>query len=277
MALSLLKRLMTSGDDADAGTREDDLVQTASRLREGDVFLVSYPRSGNTWLRNIVAHILYDESRIRSLKDLDWLVPDIYHGLPPRDDTTLVVKSHDTFSNRLFKRKHPYDRIVYVARHPFDVACSYHHYLHTINPDEWSGPLDDFVEAFTKGAVWPGSWHEHALSWQVAQKHREMIVLRYEDLRRRSLPEIQRLGRFLGRDLDKEQAARVSQRCSRENMVALEKKGSLVRDDYAFIRRSDQKRSTKEDLTDAHRAVNEHRCGEAIRTLGYADAPTDAV
>ena len=42
-----------------------------------DVFLVSYPRSGNTWFRFLVANALHPETEV-SFASIPRLVPDIY-------------------------------------------------------------------------------------------------------------------------------------------------------------------------------------------------------
>jgi len=54
-----------------------DRQKNVPKLKTDDVFLVYYPRSGNTWVKTIVAHILYPHVRIYSLKNLARLVPEI--------------------------------------------------------------------------------------------------------------------------------------------------------------------------------------------------------
>src|SRR5438270_613556 len=89
-----------------------------------DVLLVSYPRSGNTWLRFLLANALRP-AQVATFADVGAVVPDIYDE-PDRDllrrPVPRVLKSHEPFDER-------YRRVLYLVRHPADVAVSYYHYL----------------------------------------------------------------------------------------------------------------------------------------------------
>jgi len=84
-----------------------------------DVFLTSYPRSGNTWMRFLVGNLLHQEKPVTFL-NMEGLVPDMYK----QSDRTLrhmprprILKSHECFDPR-------YRRIIYIVRDPRDVVLS---------------------------------------------------------------------------------------------------------------------------------------------------------
>src|SRR5271165_2912753 len=88
-----------------------------------DVFLTSYPRSGNTWTRFLVGNLVYQQEAVTFL-NVERLVPDMYK----HSDRTLrnlprprILKSHECFDPR-------YRRVVYIVRDPRDVALSAYHY-----------------------------------------------------------------------------------------------------------------------------------------------------
>src|ERR1700751_2174698 len=84
-----------------------------------DTFVVSYPRSGNTWTRFLIANLLHPEEPATFL-NIGRLVPDAevqssryMRSIPsPR-----VIKSHTYFDPR-------YPRVIYIVRDPRDVAPS---------------------------------------------------------------------------------------------------------------------------------------------------------
>lgn len=147
-------------------------------VRDSDVFLVSYPKSGNTWLRFAVGNLIFDDGV--DFGNLEGRIPDIYvasrrqlAGLPdPR-----VIKSHEPFDPR-------YRRTVYIVRDPRDVAVSYAHFRRKMGWLDASTSLDDFTEGFVEGTLDDyGSWGDHVGRWLEARSgDGDFLLLRYEDL-----------------------------------------------------------------------------------------------
>src|ERR671925_279845 len=84
-----------------------------------DVFLVSYPRSGNTWTRFLIANLIYPSEPV-NFANIESRVPEIYLWRD-RDLRKLsrprILKSHEYFDPR-------YKKTIYIARDPRDVAVS---------------------------------------------------------------------------------------------------------------------------------------------------------
>jgi hypothetical protein len=139
-----------------------------------DVFLVSYPRSGNTWLRFLLANALRPakEATFATVGDV---VPDIY-DVTDRDllrrPSPRLLKSHEPVDER-------YGRVAYLVRNPADVALSYYHYLIKMRVLEPGYDVERFVDRFIAGELDEfGTWGEHVAGWT----GRDVLVLRYEDL-----------------------------------------------------------------------------------------------
>jgi hypothetical protein len=88
------------------------------------VWLASFPKSGNTWLRFLVYSYMYGPPQASS--EVGERIPDIHHGAKlsvPPGDGQLFVKTH-----LMPGPNHPFmDRtqgFVYVVRHPKDVLLS---------------------------------------------------------------------------------------------------------------------------------------------------------
>src|SRR5579862_3428641 len=88
-----------------------------------DTFLVSYPKSGNTWVRFLLANLIYPNEEIgfsninRVLPSPDVLSRRFLKKLPrPR-----ILKSHQPYDLR-------FRRVVYLVRDPRDVVISEYHF-----------------------------------------------------------------------------------------------------------------------------------------------------
>jgi hypothetical protein len=138
-----------------------------------DVFLVSYPRSGNTWLRFLIANALWpaEQATFATVGDV---VPDIY-DVTDRDllrrPGPRILKSHEPVDGR-------YPRVAYLVRSPADVALSYYHYLIKMRVLEPGFDIERFVNRFIAGELDEfGTWGDHVAGWTA----RDVLVLRYED------------------------------------------------------------------------------------------------
>jgi methylamine dehydrogenase accessory protein MauD len=147
--------------------------------RPDDIFIVTYPRSGTTWMQMIL-YQLTTEGKMdfphitqvspwfeRSLKD-----GAAYDALPaPR-----VFKSHLSY------RKIPKGpcKYLYVARDGKDVAVSYYHFYTTHMG--FKGTFDEFFERFLRGQVHYGSWFRHVRRWWEHRDDANVLFLRYEEL-----------------------------------------------------------------------------------------------
>src|SRR5208337_5516979 len=94
-----------------------DIAGRTLAVRPDDTFLVSYPRSGNTWTRFLIANLLHPQEHV-TFANIERQVPDAeaqssryMRGVPsPR-----IIKSHSYFHPR-------YPRVIYIVRDPRDVA-----------------------------------------------------------------------------------------------------------------------------------------------------------
>jgi hypothetical protein len=238
-----------------------------------DVVLVSYPRSGNTWLRFLIANLRSPNESV-TFENIERLVPDVYQhtneellAVPrPR-----ILKSHETFDHR-------YPRVVYLVRHPADIAVSYYYYLRKVRriPDELS--IDEYAEGFVAGKWgWWGSWREHVGSWIGALGDSDRFLLvRYEDVAADPHAELTRIASFAGVEADADAVARSVELSSFARMQELETAAAETwvstrntRPDVRFIRagRPGEGAST---LTADSLARIDSAWESTLRMLGYA-------
>lgn len=79
--------------------RLDPEQRNLFRPSSEDIFLVSYPRSGNTWMRTLLTYLIF-KINPDSLNNLKYYVPDIYYKIPINKmikSEAYVVKSHEPY------------------------------------------------------------------------------------------------------------------------------------------------------------------------------------
>src|SRR3981189_2900810 len=131
-----------------------------------DTFIVSYPRSGNTWTRFLVANLVHPEQSV-TFVNIERLIPDCeamssrYVKRVPRPR---IIKSHEYFDPR-------YKKVIYIVRDPRDVALSYYDFSRKYRHIEDSYPLEQYIGDFVTGrlisAGW-GTWGANVASWVFA-------------------------------------------------------------------------------------------------------------
>ena len=248
-----------------------------------DVFLVSFPKSGNTWTRFLLGNLIYPDEPV-GFANIERIVPDIatfpradFRNLkPPR-----VIKSHHCFDPR-------YPRVIYLVRDPRDVAVSLYHYAKKVRNIDDAVPLEDFINRmFVPGRSYNGTWGEHVGSWLVnptniakfssrngrarpdsdssvqtkmdalgARGHgRKFLLVRYEDLLEDPQAGLRRIVEFSGLKASPDRIERAVELSSADSMRNIESV------------QSDQWTTTRESRKDIH-FVREAKAGQWRTALG---------
>ncbi len=202
----------------------------------GILWLASYPKSGNTWLRGFLANYFtnaqtpipinelpkfifgdglaapFEKVAGKSVRDFDVqeihrLRPKVHEMFAGSSPDIVFVKTHNAIS--------VLDDIptitpevtagaVYIIRNPLDVVVSYAHHFDRL--------MDRAIEALgsEETVITPhsnqvyqylGAWSSHVRSWTTAPGLR-LHVLRYEDMASKPFPTFRRLVDFLGLPLE---------------------------------------------------------------------------
>lgn len=145
------------------------------KINPDDTFIVSFPKSGNTWMRFLLAYLITGKEKI-SFREIDSIVPDIYTARRQADEMQppRFLKAHDPFFDY-------YPKCIYIVRDYRDVLISYYHYHKALG--NFNGTIEAYAESL--GSLHPfGNWEAHvknAIRFSNENPER-MLLIRYEDL-----------------------------------------------------------------------------------------------
>ena len=240
-----------------------------------DTMIVSYPRSGNTWTRFLIANLAYSNQNV-SFANIEKLIPDtsaISNSALKKIPRPRLIKTHEYFDHR-------YPRIIYIVRDPRDVALSYYDfdrkYRHI--PDGY--PLERYIDEFVEGKLmssdW-GTWGENVGTWISARGNKDtFLLLRYEDMLQDTAAELRRVADFLTISTSSEQIEKAIAASSADRMRELEKQQEHQwvatkkhRKDIPFVRVATSG-GWKENLPESCVTKIEAAWGDLMSSLGYA-------
>lgn len=239
-----------------------------------DIFIVSYPRSGNTWLRFLIGNLLYENDPI-TFANIEQKIPDIYQNSEKellRIPRPRLIKSHEYFDPR-------YKKVIYVVRDPRGVAVSYYHFKIKMKEIDEQYPIEEFVYRFIRGKLDPfGTWGENVGSWIGAKRNGDgFLLIRYEDMLQDSYRELYKIGSFLNIDVNERKLNRALELSTADHMRLLEKRESNAwkpikksRKDKPFVRCA-KADGWKAELSDSLATKIRDVWGHLLNRLDYSD------
>jgi hypothetical protein len=244
-------------------------------LDANDVFLASYPRSGNTWTRFLLTEILAKESA--SFDNVNLAIPEM--GIHARAQLTLpnggrLIKTHEPYRSE-------YKRAVYLVRDFRDVVLSQFSRERELGMHRMS--LDEYLPLFLEGRLSGfGSWQHHLPSWLDGPlaKTGDMLVIRFEEMRRDPQPCITPIVEFLGYEPRTEIIRAAIENNSVERMRAKENAAQKLHkstgEEGRFVRKGSIA-GWRAKMTESQLQLIDQHAGEVLVRLGYPLAfPGDA-
>lgn len=213
------------------------------------VWLASYPKSGNTWARFMVSHLLKG-SALEKSGEIESYTPDIHKQTPqnlPDRPGPLHVKTHWRLTSDM-PCHNECRSAIYVVRHPGDVLVSCLAYLNV--PRKRQEPvIEQFIDLGGL-ELWRtlgfGTWIENVTSWLDAEPAINVNLLRYEDMVAAPAEAVRTLARLLGRPVSDDLAAEIAHETRFSNMRAMElreKNRKLPKEDSFFCDESANKKA----------------------------------
>jgi len=274
-------------------------------MKKSIVWLASYPKSGNTWMRIFLANYLMNGKDPVPINQVHRFgmgdaIARMYHMVAGRqidvNDPAMILPLRDKVLRGIiannadvnFVKTHYIRRVaygvnlipdaytrssIYILRNPLDMVLSYarHHMLSAEEAVYAIGHTDNATVGMGESvATFLGSWSEHVASW-TARAPFPQITIRYEDLLDDPETYFGRVLDHIGMPIDEERLKRSIRHASFKELKKQEKKHGFVEKtptaDSFFT--SGKSGAWKTDLAPelAERIVKDHRA--TMKRYGY--------
>ena len=158
-----------------------------NKVTEQDIILAGYPKSGNTWLSNVLASVYYGLDGQYLPQNLSFeLVPPI-KGRPfyKRFTSPMIFKTHEL-------PKEGFRKVVLLVRDGRDVIVSYKKMKEKQNVNT------SYKEMIIDGkGIYPCRWHEYYKQWEQNPYNADIYLVRFEDLKSDTFKELNLILNFL--------------------------------------------------------------------------------
>ena len=244
--------------------------QELKKLRKADCVIVTCPKSGRTWLRIMLSHLV---QKRHGLPETAVIGTTSFHRANP--SLPRIFFTHDSYigdytGNRDSKEDYLGKRIVFLVRDPRDIAVSAY-FQWKFRTDRQKRALHSSFFEGRDLSVFDFAMHpqgslikniDRMNSWHHARDRLgDILVVRYEDLRAEPEKWLARVADFSGYPGSREEIAEAVEFASLENMKKMERDGS-------FGEKSRRFSSGAQESSDAYK-VRRGKIG------GYRDYFTD--
>jgi len=237
------------------------------------VWLASYPKSGNTWLRGFLANLIANQatglpfdswmrygddeaipgrfselagrdSASMDIAELSALRPQVHAMIAAQANGTTFVKTHNlngSFAGYPLHNPGVTAGAIYMVRNPLDVVVSMAAHF-SLSIDEAVERLGNDGLATANDALYVSqilsTWSRHVGSWtEIAGP--QILVVRYEDMLEKPMKTFFKVARMVGLDRDRSRVERAIRFAGFEKLQGMERQSGFreaARTDVPFFR-----------------------------------------
>ena len=215
-------------------------------MKKNKIGIVSYPKSGNTWLRFILANIFYPQEII-DYKNINSFIPTSTNQSSQKNKFNIeFYKSHKSIDQSSFKK---FNKIIYITRNGYKVANSYYAFIKAQNPLL----IDNEKEFLRIHSAYYGSWGNH-IKKAMSNDNKNLLIVSYEHLILDPFEGLNKILNFLNIKILKSEILRAVDNCSKENMSKLKGSANFInsknfKTNYNFADKNKRKNISDESIS----------------------------
>ncbi|XP_051884098.1 sulfotransferase family 5A, member 1 [Pristis pectinata] len=222
---NLNETVRSSGIDFPGHLHTRQSLQYAQEFKfcDTDTVIITYPKSGTTWMQEILTLIYSDGNTLPAKTIPNWLrTPWIEHyyceNVLVNKTDHRILTTHLPYHFLAKPLKQSNAKVIYVARNPKDVVVSFYYFHKMANFLPEPGTFGEFLEKFITGEVNYGSWFEHIKEWESHRNEFNFLFITYEELMKDLRKSVIRLCNFLEHPLLPEAVDTIVRHCTFANM-----------------------------------------------------------
>lgn len=213
------------------------------KIRPDDVWVVSFPKAGSTWLSNIV-WLLQNNLNFSSdfvAANYNYLEPMIFYeqyddnkndadyaefkqqkdkqlDLLDREQSPRLIKSHLPAHFLPTNIWNVRPKLIYIHRNAKDVAVSTYHMYRKFKYTAYKGTMEDCFDSFLSDDFFYAPFFSHIKGYKKLVQFDNVLVLNYEQLISNTFEEVRRISKFLNRTYTNDQLKQLVDHVSFRNM-----------------------------------------------------------
>lgn len=192
-------------------------------IRDDDVFIITYPKSGTIWTQQILS-LIYFEGYRNGTETVDTLDRIPFFEMNIRKVDFLKRPSPRIFASHLpyylvpKALKNKKAKIIYIYRNPKDVLVSFFHFSNLVVILKAADSIEHFMERFLNGKVVGSLWFDHIRGWYEHRHDFNILFMMFEEMKKDLRSSVLKMSSFLEKELNEEDLETIVKRATFQNM-----------------------------------------------------------